>query len=225
MKIALVGYGKMGRMIEGLAPEHGCSVVARIDRDTPFELSDAEVAIEFSTPEAVRGNLLKLAELGLPTVCGTTGWHSQLSEIRAAFEKRGGTLIYGANFSIGVNIFDRVIREAARLFAAQEQYSAWGWEAHHEQKKDAPSGTLLKLEQTMRSAGYGREIQLSATRAGFIPGTHEIGFDSPNDTITLRHTARSREGFASGALKAAGMARSRKGVFEFSELLFEGARS
>lgn len=239
LNIALVGYGKMGKLIEELAPSHGISVSARIrgtDNLTPDSLTlerllGADVAVEFSKPDVAFGNLMRLAALKVPTVCGTTGWFEKLSEVREAYQKQNGTLIYGPNFSIGVNIFDRIVREAAKLFASTgdsiNEYSAWGWEAHHEQKKDAPSGTLLKFAETMRQAGFGREINLSATRAGYIPGTHEIGFDSVADTITLRHTARSREGFAHGALKAAKWAseiseKGRKGVYEFSEILFDG---
>ena len=222
-KLALVGYGKMGKLIGELAPECGfevCAIVTSKEVISRESLKGAEAVIEFTAPEAARRNLLLLAECGVPTVCGTTGWLEHLSEIQSAFESAQTALIYGANFSVGVNIFDRVIQEAARLFARQEAYAAWAWEAHHQQKKDAPSGTLLKLKDTMIKAGYSRPIDVTATRAGFIPGTHEIGFDSQVDTITLRHTARNREGFARGALYAAQLLGANKGVFEFSEVLF-----
>ncbi len=221
MKLALVGYGKMGRMLEGLAPEAGFEVSARIDAgDELSGVSGADVAIEFTQPEAAVGNLLRLAELGVPTVCGTTGWFSELDRVSQAVERGGSALVWSPNFSIGVNVFMRVAAEAARLLADEKQYGAWAWEIHHDAKKDAPSGTLLKLVEGMRAAGYARSIDVSSNRAGMHPGTHEIGFDSAADTITLRHAARSREGFARGALKAARWIHGKRGVFEFSEVLF-----
>jgi 4-hydroxy-tetrahydrodipicolinate reductase len=165
-------------------------------------------------------NLLRLAALGVPVVCGTTGWYGELERVRAAFEERGGALIYSANFSIGVNIFRRVVREAARWTQGHPGYEAWGWEIHHSAKQDAPSGTLLRLVEDMREAGYDRPIDTSSNRAGVHPGTHEIGFDSAADTLTLRHVARNREGFAHGALEAARRLPGRKGVFEFGSILF-----
>jgi 4-hydroxy-tetrahydrodipicolinate reductase len=230
LRIALVGYGKMGKLIGSLAPEYGMEVVATFNIDdtpTPAQitterLNGAHVAIEFTHPESAPGNLLRLAELKIPTVCGTTGWYEELPQVAAAFSKSGTPLIYGANYSIGVNLFDRIIREAARLFEGYPEYDAYGWEAHHNQKKDAPSGTLLKLAGSIKDVGFTREINLSSTRAGFIPGTHEIGFDSPADTITLRHTARNREGFARGALFAAKKVLELEGIHEFSEVLFHG---
>jgi len=226
-KLALIGYGKMGKLVEKLAPDFGFEVCCKIQSDsktselTKERFLGAEVAIEFTTPEAAPGNLLKLAEFKVSTVCGTTGWFYRLPEVRAAFEKSNTALIYGSNFSIGVNIFDRIIHQAASLFSKYPAYSSWAWEAHHLQKKDAPSGTLLKLVDSMKKAGFQDDINISATRAGFITGTHEIGFDSLEDTITLRHTAKSREGFAKGALLAADIALKRKGIFEFSEVLFD----
>jgi 4-hydroxy-tetrahydrodipicolinate reductase len=129
-------------------------------------------------------------------------------------------LVWSPNFSIGVNVFSRLVKEAAKLLADEPQYGAWAWEIHHSTKKDAPSGTVIKLVNDMKSAGYERAIDVSSNRAGAHPGTHEIGFDSAADTITLRHAARSREGFARGALKAAQWIIGKKGVFEFSEILF-----
>ncbi len=138
--------------------------------------------------------------------------------MRAAVNSSGTALVYGANFSIGVNIFLRTLSCAATLLAKYPEYAAWGWEIHHAAKKDAPSGTLLKLAETIRAAGYPNEVNLSSNRAGSLPGTHEIGFDSPADTITFRHTARSREGFALGALRAARWIADKKGVFDFQEI-------
>lgn len=224
MKLAIVGYGKMGRLIDQLAPEFGFTVSARIDVDGKLEdAAGADVAIEFSTPGAAAGNLERLAALGVPAVCGTTGWFQHLERVKAAVEEHRTALVWSPNFSIGVNVFFRLAAEAARLFADEPDYGAWGWEIHHHTKKDAPSGTLLKLVETMKAAGYGRNIDVSSSRAGAHPGTHEIGFDSAADTITLRHTARNREGFARGALKAAQWVAGRKGVHEFSEVLFGNA--
>jgi 4-hydroxy-tetrahydrodipicolinate reductase len=220
-KLAIVGYGKMGRMIEALAPEYGFAVAARIDvNDDMAAASGTDVAIEFSMPEAAVGNVEKLALLGVPVVVGTTGWLSEMDRIRAAAEAHGTGVVWSPNFSIGVNVFSRLVKEAARLLANEEQYGAWAWEVHHSTKKDAPSGTLLKLVNDMKAAGYQRNIDVGSNRAGAHPGTHEIGFDSAADTITLRHAARSREGFARGALKAAQWIPGKKGVFEFSDVLF-----
>jgi 4-hydroxy-tetrahydrodipicolinate reductase len=222
-KLAIVGYGKMGRMIEALAPEYGFSVGARIDvQDDLNGARGADVAIEFSTPEAVVGNIEKLAALGVPVVVGTTGWLAEMDRVRAATEVHRTGLVWSPNFSIGVNVFSRLVREAARLLADEAQYGAWAWEIHHHTKKDAPSGTLLKLVRDMKDAGYERAIDTGSNRAGAHPGTHEVGFDSAADTITLRHSARSREGFARGALKAAKWVVGKKGVFEFEEVLFSG---
>ena len=219
-RLALVGYGKMGRLIEQLAPEYGFTVHARADVGyDPNLLKGSDVAIEFSTPDAALGNIESLAALGIPTVVGTTGWLEHLDRVRAAVDKGGAGLVWAANFSIGVNVFLRAVRETARMMASEPAYGAWAWEIHHSTKKDAPSGTLLALMNEMRDAGYERPIDASANRAGTHPGTHEIGFDSAADTITLRHTARSREGFARGALKAAQWIPGKKGVFEFKEIL------
>jgi len=221
MKLAIVGYGKMGRMIEQLAPRYGFEVMARIDAGDAIEgARGADAAIEFSTPDTAAANVEKLAALGVPVVCGTTGWFGELDRVKSAVEAAGGALVYSANFSIGVNVFTRVVAEASKLLADEDAYGAWAWEIHHNTKKDAPSGTLLKLVDAMKSAGYARGIDVSSNRAGAHPGTHEIGFDSAADTITLRHSARSREGFARGALKAAAWVAGKKGVYEFGEVLF-----
>jgi 4-hydroxy-tetrahydrodipicolinate reductase len=218
--LAIVGYGKMGRMIDQLAPEYGFTVSARVDigRDEP--LDNSCVAIEFSTPSAVLGNIKNLATRRIPAVIGTTGWIEHLGEAKRLVAENHTALIWSPNFSIGVNVFERAIAEAARLLKDEKEYGAWAWEIHHITKKDAPSGTMLKLVETMKNAGYARDIDVSSNRAGAHPGTHEIGFDSAADTITLRHTARSREGFARGALKAAQWIVGRKGFYEFREALF-----
>ncbi len=232
MKLALVGYGKMGRMIESLALESGFEVALRLDVDnnaqgeafTPENFAGIDATIEFTVPSVAVNNLLALARLQVPTVCGTTGWFPRLDEVGLAFENSGAALVYSPNFSIGVNVFQRIVSEAARLMSTQPAYEAWAWEIHHSQKKDAPSGTLLKLVDEMRAAGYAGSVDVGSNRAGKVPGTHEIGFDSAADTITLRHTARSREGFARGALWAARWVQGRQGVHEFSRILFEESK-
>lgn len=221
LKLAIVGYGKMGRMIEALAPEYGFSAHARIDLNDDLKMAlGSDVAIEFSTPEAVIGNVEKLAALGVPVIVGTTGWLAEMDRIRAAVEAHDIGLVWSPNFSIGVNVFSRLVREAAILLKDEPQYGAWAWEIHHQTKKDAPSGTLIKLVNEMKSAGFERTIDVGSNRAGAHPGTHEVGFDSIADTITLRHSARSREGFARGALKAAQWVVGKKGMFEFGDVLF-----
>lgn len=229
-KLALVGYGKMGKMLDALASEYGLETVLRLDEFnnaagsgmTPENFESVDVAIEFSTPHTAVENIERLAKLGIPTVVGTTGWTGQLSHVRQVVEKAGIGFVWSPNFSIGVNVFARVASEAARLLANEASYGAWAWEVHHNTKKDAPSGTLLQLVEKMKTAGYPRSIDVSSNRAGAHPGTHEIGFDSPADTITLKHVARSRDGFARGALKAAQwlVETKRKGCFEFTEVLF-----
>ncbi len=222
MKLALIGYGKMGRMLDQLAPEYGFEVGARRDMDRPESLHGVDVAIEFSQPGAVLDNITLVSELGIPLVVGTTGWLAHLPEARALIERNHSALVWSPNFSVGVNVFTRLVSEAARLLQDEEAYGAWAWEIHHNTKKDAPSGTLLKLVDAMKATGYSREISVSSNRAGAHPGTHEIGFDSAADTITLRHAARGREGFARGALKAAQWIVGKKGFFEFSDVLFGG---
>jgi 4-hydroxy-tetrahydrodipicolinate reductase len=210
----------MGKLIEQLAPEYGFTIHARLDVDDDLrQAMGADVAVEFSTPHAVLGNIEALAALGIPTVVGTTGWLEHMDRVRSIVDKGGAGVVWAANFSIGVNVFLRAVHETARLLANEPAFGAWAWEIHHSTKKDAPSGTLLALVNEMKAAGYQRTIDTSSSRAGAHPGTHEIGFDSAADTITLRHTARSREGFARGALKAAQWIPGKKGVFEFKEIL------
>ena len=221
-KLAIVGYGKMGRLIEQFAPQYGFEVALKLDEFNNANgeglakknFAGIDVAIEFSVPSAVACNVRRIAAHGVPLVVGTTGWLEHLDEVRCAVEKAGAGLVWSPNFSIGVNVFMRLVAEAARLMEAEPEYGSWAWEIHHSAKKDAPSGTLLKLVDEMKKAGYKRTIDVGSNRAGRHPGTHEIGFDSGADTITLRHTARSREGFARGALKAAQWIIGKKGFFE-----------
>jgi 4-hydroxy-tetrahydrodipicolinate reductase len=227
--LAIVGYGKMGKLIERLAPEYGFEVRARFSGgDNPGgaglsheTLRGIDVAVEFTTPEAALENIRRLAVLGVNSVVGTTGWFKQLPDAREAVLHAKSGLVWAANFSVGVNLFLQTVAHAAALFAKHPDYEAWGWEIHHSAKKDAPSGTLKILAEEISAAGFLRPVSLSSSRAGAVPGTHEIGFDSAADTITLRHTARSREGFARGALQAARWIAGRKGFFEFKEILGE----
>lgn len=228
MKIALVGYGKMGKMIEGLAPEFGGEVVLRLDEFnnpnqqmmTPEHFAGVDVAIEFTTPHTAVPNILKLADLGVPTVVGSTGWLAELPRVEEYVQSKNSALVWSPNFSIGVNLFFATLKQMAARMEQYPEYGAWAWEIHHSAKKDAPSGTLKMAVEMMRRGGYTRNIDESASRAGAVPGTHEIGFDAPADTITLRHTARSREGFARGALKAAQWIKGKTGVYEFGEIFF-----
>jgi len=220
--LAIVGYGKMGRMIDQLAPEYGFTVTARIDVDRSEKLERADAAIDFSVPSAVVDNVANIAALRIPLVVGTTGWLDHLAHVKRIIAENDSALVWSPNFSVGMNVFARLAAEAARLLKDEKEYGAWAWEIHHITKKDAPSGTLLKLVDQMKAAGFARHIDASSNRAGAHPGTHEIGFDSAADTITLRHTARNREGFARGALKAAQWIIGRKGCYEFSDVLFGG---
>jgi 4-hydroxy-tetrahydrodipicolinate reductase len=232
MKLAIVGYGKMGKLIEQLAPDYGFTVQLKLDEFNNVDFSGitaenfqgVDVAVEFSTPSTVASNIERMAALGVNMVVGTTGWLDQLDRVRGLVDRHGVGLVWSPNFSIGVNVFSRLVAEAARLLASEDQYGAWAWEIHHSTKKDAPSGTLLKLVGDMKNAGYARPIDTGSNRAGAHPGTHEIGFDSAADTITLRHTSRSREGLARGALKAAGWVAGKKGLYEFSDIVFGDVR-
>jgi 4-hydroxy-tetrahydrodipicolinate reductase len=227
MKLAIVGYGKMGHSIERLAPEYGCEVALRLDinNNSKFEGMTADnfrcidAAVEFSTPTTAIENIERLARLGVNTVVGTTGWLRDTERARAAVEQAGTGLVWSANFSVGVNLFSQIVAEAAELFSRQQEYGAWAWEIHHATKKDAPSGTLLALVERMKKSGYDRPIDAGSNRAGAHPGTHEIGFDSADDTIIIRHTARGRDGFARGALRAACWIAGKKGFFEFREIV------
>ncbi|HEY6443190.1 MAG TPA: dihydrodipicolinate reductase C-terminal domain-containing protein [Candidatus Acidoferrales bacterium] len=229
MNLAIIGYGKMGRLIEQLSPEYGCEVKLRLDVDNnaKFEAMTKEnfrgidAAMEFSTPATAPENIERLSRLGVNAVIGTTGWFGEMERARSAVERGGTGLVWSPNFSVGVSLFNQIVAEAARLFAHQPEYGAWAWEIHHSTKKDAFSGTLLALVEKMKQNGYEKRIDTSSSRAGAHPGTHEVGFDSSADTITIRHTARSREGFARGALRAARWIVGKKGFFNFSEIVSE----
>jgi len=219
----------MGQMVARLAPQHDCEVVRTIGSQesaagkslTREELRGADAAIEFTSPHAAPQNLRRLIAAGIPTVTGTTGWFDELAQIRDLAQRENAAVVWGPNFSVGLHHFRGLVADAARRFAREENYGAWGWEIHHAAKKDSPSGTLLALAEEMARSGYQRPVSLSANRAGWVPGTHEIGFDSAENTITLRHEARGREGFASGALRAARWLADKKGFFEFREIADE----
>jgi 4-hydroxy-tetrahydrodipicolinate reductase len=228
--MAIVGYGKMGRMIDRLATERGIEVVLKLDERnnsqfegiTPKNFHGVDVAIDFSTPSTVIDNIERIAPLSIDLVVGTTGWHERMDYVKSLVDLHKIGLVWSPNYSVGVNAFFRIVSAASKLLSNEPEYEAWAWEIHHSAKKDAPSGTLLKLVEEMRAAGFARKVDTSSNRAGAIPGIHEIGFDSAADTITLRHTARSREGFALGAIKAAEWVAGKKGFYEFGDVLFGG---
>ena len=226
-KLALLGYGKMGKAIAALAPQRGFEVRLVMDVDvnaqgqgiTPENFQGIDVCIEFTTPDAVIENIRRVAALGVNLVVGTTGWHYRLEEVRKIVEGAGVGMVYAANFSIGVNLFYRLARAAAEIFAPFAMYDPYLIEAHHKFKKDAPSGTALEIKRRIQSEFRTREIPVASVRAGYFPGAHELGFDSEADTIILRHTARGRQGFAEGALHAARWVVGKKGLFSFAEVL------
>jgi 4-hydroxy-tetrahydrodipicolinate reductase len=218
-KLLIVGYGKMGRLIEELAALQGLEVAGRVDVGTEEWNAPADVAIDFTTAEALRSNFAHYVERKLPVVIGTTGWSEYAAEIKGDAERAGLGVVASANFSIGVNLFQLIAAEAARVMQPQPGYGAWIYEAHHAAKRDAPSGTALMLRDTMVGAGYTHPIDVTATRAGSIPGIHTIGFDGPSDTIELTHTARDRRGFAAGALLAAQWLPGRQGWFSMADVL------
>jgi len=228
MKIGLIGYGAMGRLVGDLAVARGHEVDLKIDiadagqsvADLAGRLSACEVAIDFSIGDAVPKHTEASALAQVPLVVGTTGWLAQLDRVRQTVEQHEGALIYGANFSVGVQVFYRIAAHAAELFRGLTDYDGFIEEAHHKRKVDAPSGTALKLEEIVRH-NLARDIPVSSTRSGYIPGTHRLGFDSAADQIRITHEARSREGFAAGALMAAEWIAGRQGVYEFSEVFDE----
>jgi 4-hydroxy-tetrahydrodipicolinate reductase len=222
MKILLVGHGRMGRLVEGLAPSYGCEVVGVLTsrpEGAALDATSAEVAIDFSAADAVPANLSRLAARRIDVVIGTTGWQAHEAACRPLVQEAGIGVIASANFAIGMHIFRRVVGEAAARFATQSDVGAWIHESHHVAKKDAPSGTALLLRQTMAEAGYARAVDLSSTRAGSIPGIHVVGFDGPAESVTLTHTVRDRSVFARGALDAARWIRGRKGWFTVEDML------
>jgi 4-hydroxy-tetrahydrodipicolinate reductase len=227
-----MGYGAMGQLIAKLAREQGDEISLTLNSsdasrnvdELAEQIRGCDVAIDFSVARAVPRNVEVCARAGVPLVEGTTGWHASVGEVSRIVNEANAALIYGANFSVGVQIFYRLAARAGELLRDLESYDGFIEEAHHKRKRDAPSGTAIQLREII-AQGLGREVPVASTRAGYIPGTHRLGFDSAADQITLTHTARSREGFAAGALLAARWIVGRKGVYEFSEVFEEIVRS
>ena len=227
MKIALIGHGAMGKLIERLARERGHDIAVVVDdadaglsaEKLAEKLSGVDVAIDFTTAEAVKRNVEACVAAGVALVEGTTGWNAQRSEIETIVRDGEGAFVFGANFSIGVNLFYRVVNFASELFAKFPEYEVFIEEQHHSRKKDAPSGTALKLKEVVSS--HVQVGDVAATRAGNIPGTHRVGFDGPADQILLEHMARSREGFAAGAVMAAEWIVGKKGFYELTDVIDE----
>ena len=228
MNLALIGFGAMGQIVARLALAAGDEIGATLtSKDSARSIDDTvallpghDVAIDFSTGSAAVVHIEACARAEVPLVQGTTGWKDHEADARRIVGEHGAAMVYGANFSIGVNVFYRIVEQAAKLFSGLDQYEAFIEEQHHSRKLDAPSGTALKLKSLM--AEYSKvPISIASTRAGHIPGTHRVGFDSAADQIVLTHMARSREGFAAGALMAARWIVGRKGIFEFSQVIDE----
>ena len=228
MKIALIGYGAMGRLIAGLAENKKYEIVAVIDEadanlsaaELAEKLKDAQAAIDFSTAEAVKRNVEACLLASVALVEGTTGWNAEKENIKSSVEQSNGAFVFGANFSVGVNLFYRIVSHASELFAKFDDYEAFIEERHHSRKKDAPSGTALKLKDIV-AKNITKDFSVSSSRAGNMPGTHLVGFDGKADTIELAHTARSREGFASGAILAAEWICGKQGFYEFTDVMDE----
>jgi 4-hydroxy-tetrahydrodipicolinate reductase len=225
MKIALLGYGKMGRMVEEAASRQNIEVACIVDpvAGSRGRLQDCEVVIDFSEPAAVIDNIRMVSAAGLAMVVGTTGWYDRIEEVRRMVDEKQIGFVYGSNFSVGVNLMFKIARYSAHLFSRFASHEPFIEEAHHQFKKDAPSGTAIFLKREVE-AEYKREVPVASLRAGFIPGTHALGFDSEADTLTITHTARNRAGFADGAIIAAQWIAGRHGVYEFSEIIDEQLR-
>jgi 4-hydroxy-tetrahydrodipicolinate reductase len=236
MKIALIGYGKMGRAIEKTALSRGHEIALKIDLDnardlSPENLSGIDAAIEFTGPSSAPANLRKCLEAGIPVVCGSTGWLKEYESVRNAFEKKGTPFLYASNFSIGVNIFFELNKKLAALMAAHPEYAVGIRETHHTQKKDAPSGTAITLaEQVMeyipslkswvnQAARSREELSIVSERIDPAPGIHEVVYSSEIDDLEIKHTAHNREGFARGAVLAAEYIHNKKGIFSMKDVL------
>ena len=225
MRLLLIGYGKMGRIVERLAPEYGFEVVGRLDDTNNIggvgipSAPDADVAVEFSVPDVVAENLPKLAARRMNIVIGTTGWHEHEAQMKRIVAEAGIGVVAAPNFSLGVALFQSLAEQAAKMFAPHPEYGAWIHEIHHVAKKDAPSGTAIALEKGMAKAGYRHPINMASSRAGSVPGTHTIGFDGPYETITITHTNRDRAAFAQGALQAAKWVHGKRGWFTIQDVL------
>lgn len=228
MKIALIGYGAMGKLIEALAENKNHEITLIVDEananlsadQLAEKLKNADAAIDFSAAQAVKRNVEACLSANVPLVEGTTGWNNELENIERLVKEKNGAFVFGANFSVGVNLFYKIADYAAEIFSKFEDYEAFIEEQHHSRKVDAPSGTALKLKDIV-AEHIKKDFSVSSTRAGRIPGTHRVGFDGFADQILLEHFARSREGFASGAILAAEWIVGKKGFWEFTELMDE----
>jgi 4-hydroxy-tetrahydrodipicolinate reductase len=223
VKLALLGHGQMARVVEtearGAGHDIGAVVTSGNAGEAPRLLPGHTAAIDFSVPAAVIDHVAAAVAAGVPLVEGTTGWKSDEDEVRRIVERGSGALIYGANFSVGVNLFYRLVGHAAQLFRGVAGYDPFIEEDHHARKRDAPSGTALVLQAIVSRGLGGRSVPVASTRAGHIPGTHRVGLDSAVDQVLLVHTARSRAGFAGGALLAARWIVGRRGMYAFEEVL------
>jgi len=225
MRLLLLGHGRMGQLVESLAPEYGGTIAGVIDEHSgdraiaDGKFGDVDVAIDFTLADAVPKNLPQLAARKINVVIGTTGWQAHEPEMRRVAKDTGIGVLAAANFSLGVNIFQLAIEEASRQFARHPEFGAWIHESHHVMKKDAPSGTALAIKGGMERAGYQRPIDVSCTRVGSVPGTHTVGFDGPSETIEFTHTVRDRAVFARGALTAAKWLIGKQGWFSIRDLL------
>ncbi len=236
-KIAIIGYGKMGKEIEKVALEKGIIVSDIFDIDRPIDPNkkyEFETAIEFTSPDAVMANIRLLSQMKKNIVVGTTGWYNDFDEAKQLAAVNKTAIVWGSNFSVGMNIFFKLTEFAAKIIDKLEEYDVFVQEIHHNQKKDSPSGTALSLSNilidninrkeninTSSNNIKANEISVSSSRGGNVPGTHTINFDSAADTIQLIHTARNRNGFALGAIEAANLLQGKYGFYEFSELLAE----
>ena len=225
MRILLLGHGRMGQLVESLAPEYGGAIAGVIDEHSSDraiadgKFGAVDVAIDFTLAEAVPRNLPLLAARKINVVIGTTGWKSHESQMKTIAKNAGIGVLAASNFSLGMNVFQLAVEEASRHFANHAEFGAWIHEAHHVMKKDAPSGTALTIKSGMAHAGYQRAIDMSSTRVGSVPGTHTVGFDGPSETIEFTHTVRDRAVFARGALTAAKWLIGKQGWFSIRDLL------
>lgn len=225
MRILLLGHGRMGQLVESLAPSYGATIAGVIDeRSSDRAIAEGsygsvDVAIDFTLADAVVKNLPQLAERKINVVIGTTGWKAHEAALRAIAEKAGIGVLAAANFSLGMNVFQLAVEEASRHFAKHEEFGAWIHESHHVMKQDAPSGTAISLKNGIEQAGYARPIDVSSSRVGSVPGTHTVGFDGPSETIEFTHTVRDRAVFARGALTAAQWLVGKQGWFSIRDLL------
>lgn len=227
MKIALVGYGKMGRAVEETAAAKGMEIAARFTREQPLRADDATrealagvtALVDFSVPEAVPETVRAAAKLSIPLVIGTTGWQDRLGEVREVVESSGIGAVRAANFSVGVNVFYRLVEQAAKILSAVDGYDPFIHDWHHRFKLDSPSGTALEIRRRMARYYGEREVPITCQRSGYVPSVHWVGFDSAADTIHLEHRARNRQGLAQGALLAVPWIAGRPGFHEFGEVL------